>query len=154
MKRVYSFLIAVAIAASTCFAQMSQEEIIKSYNADVNESIELMQNPSEPWNSGEAFSSFIKKFSTDEEFMKSRIKLTAAQQSEYKDLLVPSNFEAKLPFQKEDAEEGDLYYQMWGEMQYSTVHLDCGWVDSYYTHTFEFKRLGGKWFLSKIVPGE
>lgn len=154
MKRIYLCLVALAITATTCFAQMSKEEILKSYIADVDESIELMQNPSEKWNSAEAFSSFIKKFSTDEEFMKSRIKLSDAQQKEYSELLVPSNFEAKHPFQKEDAEEGELYYQMWGEMQYSTVHLDCGWVDSYYTHTFEFKRLGGKWYLSKIVPGE
>ena len=135
-------------------AQMSQQEIIKNYIIDINESVELMQDASEKWNQGEAFSEFIQKFSSDEEFMNSRIRLTAAQLSEYKELIVPSNFEAKHPFQREDAEEGELFYQMWGEMQWGTVHLDCGWMDSYYTHTFEFKRNGGKWYLTKVVPGE
>lgn len=136
------------------YAQMSQAEIIKNYIIDINESVELMQDASEAWNQGEVFSEFIKKFATDEEFMNSRIRLTPAQVTEYKELLVPSNFEAKHPFQKEDAEDGELFYQMWGEMQWGTVHLDCGWMDSYYTHTFEFKRNGGKWYLTKIVPGE
>ena len=136
------------------YAQMSQAEIIKNYIIDINESVELMQDASEAWNQGEAFSEVIKKFATDEEFMNSRIRLTPAQVTEYKELLVPSNFEAKHPFQKEDAEDGELFYQMWGEMQWGTVHLDCGWMDSYYTHTFEFKRNGGKWYLTKIVPGE
>ncbi len=154
MKRLLSLAIAVAMTAVACYAQMSKEEIIKSYTDDVTESVVLMENASEPWNQGESFSSFIKKFSSDEQFMLSRVRLTSAQQKDYKDLLVPSNFEAKTPFEKEGGEEGELYYQMWGEMQYSTVHLDCGWVDSYYTHTYEFKRLGGKWYLSKIVPGE
>lgn len=154
MKKIFSAFIAIAISIATCQAQMSQEDIIKCYISDVNESVELMQHTSEPWNQGEAFSSFISKFSTDEAFMKSRIKLSAAQQNEYQDLLIPSNFEAKTPFEKEGNEESTYFYQMWGEMQFSTVHLDCGWVDSYYAHTFEFKRLGGKWYLSKIVPGE
>lgn len=154
MKRILLALAVVVLSTTVAMAQMSKEDIIKSYTADVEESIELMENPSEKWNAAESFTSFIKKFSTDEDFMKSRIKLTATQQSEYADLLVPSNFQAKVPFEKEGGEESELFYQMWGEMQYSTVHLDCGWVDSYYTHTYEFKRLGGKWFLSKIVPGE
>ncbi len=153
MKRFILFMAGVMLATMG-YAQMSQEDIIKNYIIDINESVELMQDASEAWNQGEAFSEFIKKFASDEEFMNSRIRLTAAQATEYKDLLVPSNFEAKHPFQKEDAEEGELFYQMWGEMQWGTVHLDCGWMDSYYTHTFEFKRNGGKWYLTKIVPGE
>lgn len=153
MKRII-LLMAGVMLATMGYAQMSQEDIIKNYIIDINESVELMQDASEAWNQSEAFSEFIKKFASDEEFMNSRIRLTAAQATEYKDLLVPSNFEAKHPFQKEDAEEGELFYQMWGEMQWGTVHLDCGWMDSYYTHTFEFKRNGGKWYLTKIVPGE
>lgn len=153
MKRIFTFLIGVMFLTSG-YAQLSQEDIIKSYVADINESIALMQDASEAWNQGEAFCEFIKKFAADEEFMNSRVRLTSAQATEYKELLVPSNFEAKHPFQKEDAEEGELFYQMWGEMQWGTVHLDCGWMDSYYTHTFEFKRNGGKWYLTKIVPGE
>lgn len=153
MKRIVLLMAGVMLAIVT-HAQMSQQEIIKNYIIDINESVELMQDASEKWNQGEAFSEFIQKFSSDEEFMNSRIRLTAAQLSEYKELIVPSNFEAKHPFQREDAEEGELFYQMWGEMQWGTVHLDCGWMDSYYTHTFEFKRNGGKWYLTKVVPGE
>ena len=153
MKRILAFIAGVMFVMAG-YAQMSQAEIIKNYIIEIDESIELMQDESEAWNQGEAFSEFIKKFATDEEFMNSRIRLTAAQLSEYKELIVPSNFEAKHPFQREDAEEGELFYQMWGEMQWGTVHLDCGWMDSYYTHTFEFKRNGGKWYLTKVVPGE
>lgn len=153
MKRIFTFIMGVMFLTSG-YAQMSQEDIIKNYIVDINESVALMQDASEAWNQGEAFCEFIKKFATDEEFMNSRIRLTPAQATEYKDLLVPSNFEAKHPFQKEDAEEGELFYQMWGEMQWGTVHLDCGWMDSYYTHTYEFKRNGGKWYLTKIVLGE
>ena len=153
MKRILAFIAGVMFVMAG-YAQMSQAEIIKNYIIEIDESIELMQDASEKWNQGEAFSEFIQKFSSDEEFMNSRIRLTAAQLSEYKELIVPSNFEAKHPFQREDAEEGELFYQMWGEMQWGTVHLDCGWMDSYYTHTFEFKRNGGKWYLTKVVPGE
>ena len=153
MKRILAFIAGVMFVM-VGYAQMSQAEIIKNYIIEIDESIELMQDASEKWNQGEAFSEFIQKFSSDEEFMNSRIRLTASQLSEYKELIVPSNFEAKHPFQREDAEEGELFYQMWGEMQWGTVHLDCGWMDSYYTHTFEFKRNGGKWYLTKVVPGE
>ena len=104
MKRIVLLMAGVMLAIVT-HAQMSQQEIIKNYIIDINESVELMQDESEAWNQGEAFSEFIKKFATDEEFMNSRIRLTPAQATEYKELLVPSNFEAKHPFQKEDAEE-------------------------------------------------
>ena len=76
--------------------------------------------------------------------------LTDDQREKYASLLVPDNFTAKRPFAKDD----DEYYQAWGEIQYTQVYLDCGWVDSYVTHTFEFKRIGGKWYLDKVVPGE
>ena len=154
MKKFFSAFIAIVISIATCQAQMSQDDIIDSYVADVNESVQTMMGTSQPWNQGESFVSFIMQFSTDTEFMKSRIKLSAEQQAEYANLLVPSNFEAQTPFEKEGNDDSKFFYQMWGEMQYSTVHLDCGWVDSYYSHTFEFKRVGGKWHLTKIVPGE
>ena len=154
MKIFFSAFIAIVISIATCQAQMSQDDIIDSYVADVNESVQTMMGTSQPWNQGESFVSFIMQFSTDTEFMKSRIKLSAEQQAEYANLLVPSNFEAQTPFEKEGNDDSKFFYQMWGEMQYSTVHLDCGWVDSYYSHTFEFKRVGGKWHLTKIVPGE
>lgn len=99
----------------------------------------------------EAFKTFIAKFSTDAEFLNSRLALTDEQREKYADLLVPANFTAKTPFDK----DGEEYYQAWGELQYNKVYLCCGWVDSYDTHTFEFTRgKGGLWTLSKIVPGE
>jgi hypothetical protein len=154
MKKIFSAIIMAFVATIACHAQMSQEEIIDSYVADVNESVQTMMGTSQPWNRGESFVSFIAKFSTDAEFMKSRTKLSAEQQTQFAHLLVPSNFEAQTPFEKEGNDDSKFFYQMWGEMQFSTVHLDCGWVDSYYSHTFEFKRVGGKWHLTKIVPGE
>lgn len=136
-----------------CYAQQPDAVAVEMCSNDVKASIESMKDSEEVWNQGaEPFSRFIEKFSTDEEFCNSRIKLTVAQRAEYKSILSPSNFEAKLPHVRQDGE--DMYYQQWGEMQRNTVYLDCGWVDSYYTHTFEFKRIGGKWVLAKIVPGE
>lgn len=150
--RLLMFVAALAVAVCG-YAQQPSAEAIEMCSNDVKESIENMKNSAEVWNQGaEPFSRFIEKFSTDEEFCKSRIQLTAAQRAEYKSVLAPSNFEAKLPYIRQEGE--DMYYQQWGEMQRNTVYLDCGWVDSYYTHTFEFKRVGGKWVLSKVVPGE
>ena len=82
--------------------------------------------------------------------MKSRLKLSEAQSTEFADLLVPSNFTAKEPFEK----DGDMYYQSWGELQYQKTYLDCGWVDSYVTHTFLFERFDGKWYLHKVIADE
>ncbi len=150
--RILVFFAAMMLIVSS-YAQQLSAETIEMCSNDVKASVENMKNSSEGWNQGaEPFSKFIEKFSTDEQFMNTRIKLTVAQKNEYKELLVPSNFEAKLPAIRQEGEE--MYYQQWGEMQTNTVYLDCGWVDSYYTHTFEFKRIGGKWNLSKIVPGE
>lgn len=150
--RLLTFISGIFFAVC-CYAQLSNAELAELYSKDVKESVENMKNGAEVWNQGaEPFSQFIEKFSTDEEFCNSRIKLTAAQRAEYKSVLAPSNFVAKLPY---EPNPGDgLYYQQWGEMQRNTVYLDCGWVESYYTHTFEFKRIGGKWVLAKIVPGE
>ncbi|MBQ4345113.1 MAG: hypothetical protein IJC40_04340 [Muribaculaceae bacterium] len=119
--------------------------------AEIEETVARFNNPSTPCNQGgEAFNDFIAKFSTDQEFLNSRLKLTEAQKSEYAELLVPENFTAKLPFAKDD----DMFYQAWGELQFNSAYLDCGWVDSYCTHTFEFKRIGGKWYLAKVVVDE
>lgn len=151
--KLKSLLIAGAllIAGSAMAQTPEQQRIIDLTIPDVNESVELFNDPATPCNQGpEAFKDFIAKASTDQEFLNSRIKLTAAQKSEYAQLLVPENFTAQLPFMKDN----QIYVQMWGELQYNTAYLDCGWADSYYTHTFEFKRQGGKWYLVKVVPGE
>ena len=116
--------------------------------AEVNESNQRMLNPSTLSNKGpEAFKNFIAKFSTDQDFMESRIKLSAEQKKEYGNLLVPGNFKAMTPF----AKDGEEWFQMWGELQYNKAYLTCGWVDSYVEYTFEFIRVGGKWYLGKVV---
>lgn len=136
-----------AIAALLCTANNAQAQTA----AEVDATVSKVMSAKAPCNQGpEAFKTFIAKFSTDKEFMESRLKLTDDQREKYSSLLVPDNFTAKRPF----AKDGDEYYQAWGEIQYTQVYLDCGWVDSYVTHTFEFKRISGKWYLDKVVPGE
>ncbi len=120
--------------------------------AEVNATQKKMLAASTPCNGApEAFKTFIEKFSTDKDFMDSRISVTADQREKYADLLVPANFVAKAPYDK----DGETLYQSWGELQYNKVYLCCGIVDEYDTHTFEFTRdKKGLWTLSKIVPGE
>ena len=50
--------------------------------------------------------------------------------------------------------DDDMYYQSWGELQYQKTYLYCGWVDSYLTHTFQFERIDGKWYLYRIIADE
>jgi len=120
--------------------------------ADVKASQTKMMAPSTPCNGApEAFRTFIEKFSTDSEFMESRLNITPEQREKYADLLVPANFKAMTPVER----DGEEYYQAWGELQYNKAYLCCGYVDLYDTHTFEFKRgQGGLWYLFKVVPGE
>lgn len=119
---------------------------------EVQATITKMESKTALCNKGpEAFNTFIAKFSTDEEFMNSRIKLEKESQlTEFAELFVPSNFTAKEPF----AKDGDMYYQSWGELQYQKTYLDCGWVDSYVTHTFQFERIDGVWYLRNIIADE
>lgn len=129
-----------------CFSAYSQTA------EEVQETIARMQKASTPCNGApEAFKDFVAKFSTDREFFDSRLNLPEEEMTKYADILVPENMDAKTPFEKDD----DFYYQAWGELQYNKAYLDCGWVDSYVTHTYEFTRgKGGKWYLTHIVPGE
>ncbi len=144
--KIKSFIIAIAaliIGSASMSAQTAKE---------VQATVARMESSSALCNKGpEAFKTFIAQFSTDEEFMKSRIKLEKESQlTEFADLFVPSNFTAKEPFAKDD----DMYYQSWGELQYQKTYLDCGWVDSYVTHTFQFERIDGKWYLRNIIADE
>ncbi len=143
MKRIFLALVMLVGLSAVSFAQTA---------ADVAASQKKMTASSAPCNGGpEAFKTFIEKFSTDKDFMESRLSLTADQREKYAELLVPADFVVKAPFDK----DGEEYYQAWGEIQYNKVYLCCGWVDLYDTHTFEFTRgKGGLWYLSKIVPGE
>lgn len=116
--------------------------------ADIQASIKKMESPSTPCNQGaEPFKQFIAQFSTDADFMTSRLKLSDAQREKYADILKPETFKAMGPEER----DGEEYYQAWGEMQYGQAYLDCGWVDSFSEYTMEFKRLDGKWYLAKIV---
>lgn len=142
LKSLIIAIVAMFIASSSLSAQTAKE---------VQATVAKMESSSVLCNKGpEPFKTFIAKFSTDEEFMKSRLKLSEAQSTEFADLLVPSNFTAKEPFEK----DGDMYYQSWGELQYQKTYLDCGWVDSYVTHTFLFERFDGKWYLHRVIADE
>lgn len=142
LKSLIIAIVAMFIASSSLSAQTAKE---------VQATVAKMESSSALCNKGpEPFKTFIAKFSTDEEFMKSRLKLSEAQSTEFADLLVPSNFTAKEPFEK----DGDMYYQSWGELQYQKTYLDCGWVDSYVTHTFLFERFDGKWYLHRVIADE
>lgn len=120
--------------------------------AEVNATEKKMTSASAPCNKGpEAFKTFIEKFNSDQEFLDSRLAVGDAQKAKFAELLVPGNFAAKTPAPKGD----DEWYQSWGEIQYNKVYLDCGWVDSYVEHTFEFIRNAkGEWTLGKVVAGE
>lgn len=143
MKKITKIIVALAVmilgGSGISFAQTA---------AEVNASIKRMEAASTPCNGGpESFKSFIAKFSTDKDFMESRLKISADQRQEFASILEPSTFTAKTPFVKDD----DEWFQMWGELQFGKAYLMCGWVDSYVEYTFEFVRDGGQWYLGKIV---
>lgn len=138
-KKLLAFAVATVAAIGTVSAQTA---------SDVNASVKRMESASTDCNQGaEPFRKFIAKFSTDKEFMESRLKISDSQRSQFADLLTPGTFTAKEPF----AKDGEEYYQAWGELQRNSAYLDCGYVDSFSDHTFEFKRIGEKWYLAKIV---
>lgn len=143
IKSLLFAVVAIIIGSASMSAQTAKE---------VRETVARMESSSAQCNKGpEAFKTFIAKFSTDEDFMNSRINLEyEAKRTEFAELFVPSNFTAKEPF----AKDGDMYYQSWGELQYQKTYLDCGWVDSYVTHTFKFERINGKWYLRDIIADE
>lgn len=116
--------------------------------AEIDQSVTRMESSSAPCNQGtEPFKQFIAKFSTDKSFMESRLKLTDAQMTEFAELLTPANFMAMGPV----ARDNDEWYQAWDEIQRNSVYLSCGWVDSFTEHIYEFKRIGEKWYLAKVV---
>lgn len=136
-------LLALALAAVAAIASVSAQTA-----ADVEASVKRMESKAADCNQGaEPFSGFIAKFSTDKDFMESRLKISDEQRNRFAELLLPEEFVAKVPF----AKDGDQYYQAWGELQRNSAYLDCGFVDSFSDHTFEFKRIGEKWYLAKIV---
>lgn len=142
--KINRFLALLAIGAAVLGAQAQTA-------AEVEATQKKMMAKTTPCNQGpEPFSQFIAKFNTDPQFMAERLAVSDAEKEKFAGVLAPGNFEAKKPF----AKDGDEYYQSWGELQFAKAYLDCGWVDSYVTHTFEFVRRDGKWYLGKVVAGE
>lgn len=138
------------MAATTASAQYDLNAAAEAYNAEVAASIEKM-NGSDKHNAGpEPFKEFIAKFSTDEAFMNDRIALDAAAKEKYADMLTPSTFTAKMPVIADNEGTDDIYYQVWDEMQFHTVHLNCCW-DGVLDHNIIFMRKDGKWYLDAIT---
>lgn len=154
MKRLTLFLAGLALSLAPAYAQDGVAEAA----AEVRASVAKMQSPRTPCNGGkEAFRDFSAKFSTDSAFMASRLRLAPAVQEQFAELLVPASFTAREPYEKTDDNGAkDWFYQFWGpELQFAKVYLTCSWVDSFYTHVFEWTRLkDGLWYLTNIDPGE
>lgn len=93
-------LLALAVAFVAAIGAMSAQTA-----DEVNASVKKMESAATDCNQGaEPFRSFIAKFSTDKDFMESRLKISDSQRSQFADLLTPATFTAKTPFDK-DGEE-------------------------------------------------
>lgn len=138
------------LAAVSVSAQYGLNAAAEEYKTEVEASIKKM-NGNDKHNSGpEPFKEFIAKFSTDENFMNERIALDAAAREKYADLLTPSTFTAKLPVIADNNGTEDVYYQIWDEMQFHTVHLNCCW-DGVLENNIIFMKKNGKWYLDSIT---
>lgn len=138
------------LAAVSVSAQYDLNAAAEEYKTEVEASIKKM-NGNDKHNSGpEPFKEFIAKFSTDENFMNERIALDAAAREKYADLLTPSTFTAKLPVIADNNGTEDVYYQIWDEMQFHTVHLNCCW-DGVLENNIIFMKKNGKWYLDSIT---
>lgn len=138
------------LAAVSVSAQYDLNAAAEEYKTEVEASIKKM-NGNDKHNSGpEPFKEFIAKFSTDENFMNERIALDDASREKYADLLTPSTFTAKLPVIADNNGTEDVYYQIWDEMQFHTVHLNCCW-DGVLENNIIFMKKNGKWYLDSIT---
>jgi len=134
----------------SAFAQYDINAAVAEHKAEVEASIKKL-NGNGKHNAGpEPFKDFIAKFSTDEAFMNERIALKPADREKYADLLTPSTFTAKLPVIADNEGMDDVFYQVWDEMQFHTVHLNACW-DGVLQNNFVFMRKNGKWFLDHIT---
>ncbi|MBD5246905.1 MAG: hypothetical protein HDS54_01890 [Barnesiella sp.] len=145
--------IITALALLACVSASADYDLnaaAEAYNAEVAASIEKM-NGNDKHNAGpEPFKEFIARFSTDEDFMNSRIALDDASREKYSSLLTPDTFTAKMPVIADNEGTDDIYYQVWDEMQFHTVHLNCCW-DGVLDHNIIFTRKDGKWYLDTIT---
>lgn len=144
---IAGFALLTVTAAS---AQYDLKTAAEEYKTQVEASIKKM-NGNDKHNAGpEAFKDFIAKFSTDEAFMNERIALDDKAREKYADLLTPSTFTAKLPAIADNDGSEDIYYQIWDEMQFHTVHLNCCW-DGVLENNIIFMKKDGKWYLETIT---
>ncbi len=138
------------LAAVSVSAQYDLNAAAEEYKAEVEASIKKM-NGNDKHNAGpEPFKEFIAKFSTDENFMNERIAIDAAAREKYADMLTPSTFTAKMPVIADNNGTEDVYYQIWDEMQFHTVHLNCCW-DGVLENNIIFMKKNGKWYLDSIT---
>lgn len=141
---------AIMIGAATAAAQYDLKAAAEGYKAEVEASVKKMQG-NDKHNAGpEPFKDFIAKFSTDSAFMAERITLDDAAKAKYADKLMPSTFTAKMPVIADNDGMEDVFYQIWDEMQFHTVHLNACW-DGVLANNYIFMRKNGKWYLDQIT---
>lgn len=138
------------LASSAAMAQYDLNAAAEGYRAEVDESVKKMEGSGNHNLAPEPFKEFIAKFSTDSAFMESRTSLTEADKEKFAPLLTPSTFEAKAPVIADNNGTDDVYYQIWDEMQFHTVHLDCCW-DGVLEYVIIFERKSGRWHLTQIL---
>lgn len=148
--KIKFFLAASMLALSaTAMAQYDLSASVAEHTTEVNESVARLNADGKHNLAPEPFKVFIAKFSTDPEFMASRINLSPADKEKNASLLVPETFTARLPEIMSNEGNDDVYYQVWDEMQAHTVHLNCCW-DGILDHDIVFERKTGKWYLTQI----
>lgn len=148
LRTLLAGLALMAVAAAS--AQYDLNAAAEGYKAEVEASI-IKMNGNDKHNAGpEPFKEFIGKFSTDSTFMNQRISLSDADRAKFARLLTPSTFTAKMPVIADNNGSDDVYYQIWDEMQFHTVHLNCCW-DGILENNFIFMKKNGKWYLDQIT---
>lgn len=150
MKLKHFFIALTLMAFKPAVAQIDVEASLEQYRQEVAQSVIKMQGDGKQNAAPEPFKDFIKKFSSDEAFMESRIALPTGEREKFSGLLTLETFTAKEPVVRENEGIDDIYYQIWDEMQFHTVHLDCCW-DGILEHTIIFDRKNGKWYLTQIL---
>lgn len=138
------------MTAATASAQYDLNAAAEGYKSEVEASIAKMMG-NDKHNAGpEPFKDFIAKFSTDEAFMNERISLDDSAKAKYAELLKPETFTAKMPVIADNNGTDDVFYQVWDEMQFHTVHLNSCW-DGVLENNFIFMKKNGKWYLDQIT---
>lgn len=135
--------------SASAMAQYDLNASVAEHATEVQESIDRLNGNGKHNLAPEPFKDFLAKFSSDPQFMDSRISLSTADKEKNASLLVPETFSAKAPQIMLNEGVEDVYYQIWDEMQFHTVHLNCCW-DGILDHDIVFERKNGKWYLTQI----